>query len=293
MSTMYSMKNIITHDGDILLPKCMYHMKNLYNFDTKAESTEEEIDINVRTQVMKLLKMPSKEMADLEVRQDQLLKKLDILYDRIKTISSFCNVDPTKVSRNNKKPALIKILEEIVLVYSPDCLPWFLKKIVKESSHPVNVSWHIHSSVPIEKVPKIQAFVKSFPKQGHASKVTIRLIFKNVAADPELKWSSLDLPMIGNVNILRYVSLAYPSVIPYDSDDYNVDNFLDICHLLEKTPEKSKETLTKKLFSQSKNWIYNNEFSIVDIAAYHVLKQWQNYTKYAPKDWLAKCDKLF
>ncbi|XP_063531141.1 uncharacterized protein LOC134742115 isoform X2 [Cydia strobilella] len=287
MSTMYSMKNIITHDGDILLPKCMYHMKNLYNFDTKAESTEEEIDINVRTQ------MPSKEMADLEVRQDQLLKKLDILYDRIKTISSFCNVDPTKVSRNNKKPALIKILEEIVLVYSPDCLPWFLKKIVKESSHPVNVSWHIHSSVPIEKVPKIQAFVKSFPKQGHASKVTIRLIFKNVAADPELKWSSLDLPMIGNVNILRYVSLAYPSVIPYDSDDYNVDNFLDICHLLEKTPEKSKETLTKKLFSQSKNWIYNNEFSIVDIAAYHVLKQWQNYTKYAPKDWLAKCDKLF
>ncbi|XP_063531142.1 uncharacterized protein LOC134742115 isoform X3 [Cydia strobilella] len=283
MSTMYSMKNIITHDGDILLPKCMYHMKNLYNFDTKAESTEEEIDIN----------MPSKEMADLEVRQDQLLKKLDILYDRIKTISSFCNVDPTKVSRNNKKPALIKILEEIVLVYSPDCLPWFLKKIVKESSHPVNVSWHIHSSVPIEKVPKIQAFVKSFPKQGHASKVTIRLIFKNVAADPELKWSSLDLPMIGNVNILRYVSLAYPSVIPYDSDDYNVDNFLDICHLLEKTPEKSKETLTKKLFSQSKNWIYNNEFSIVDIAAYHVLKQWQNYTKYAPKDWLAKCDKLF
>ncbi|XP_047988647.1 uncharacterized protein LOC125228213 isoform X2 [Leguminivora glycinivorella] len=285
---MYSMKNIITHDGDILLPKCMYNMKNLYNFDTTADSTEDEININVRNQ------MPSKEMAELEVRQDQLLKKLDLLYDRIKTISSFCNVDPTKFSKSSiKKPVFIEIPEEIILVYSPDCLPWFLKKIVKESSHPVNVSWHIHSSVPTEKVPKIQAFVKSLPKQGLVSKVTIRLIFKNVSADPELKWSSLDMPIVGNVNILRYVSLAYPSIIPYDSDDYNVDNLLDICHLLERTPEKSKETLTKKLFSQSKIWIYNNEFSIVDAAAYNVIKQWQNGSKYAPKDWLAKCDKLF
>lgn len=43
-------------------------------------------------------------MAELEHRQDQLLKKLDILYDRIKTISSICktsdenqhNVQPRK-----------------------------------------------------------------------------------------------------------------------------------------------------------------------------------------------------
>lgn len=32
-------------------------------------------------------------MSELEQRQEVLIEKLDILYDRIKTISSYCNVD--------------------------------------------------------------------------------------------------------------------------------------------------------------------------------------------------------
>lgn len=72
----------------------------------------------------------------------------------------------------------MELPEEIVLMYSPDCLPWFLKKIIKESARPVNVSWHIHSSVPSEKVKKIQAFVKGLPKIENNLKVNIRLIFK-------------------------------------------------------------------------------------------------------------------
>lgn len=35
-------------------------------------------------------------MAELERRQDLLLKKLDILYDRIKTISSLCATSTVK-----------------------------------------------------------------------------------------------------------------------------------------------------------------------------------------------------
>lgn len=36
-------------------------------------------------------------MAELEQRQEQLIKKLDILYGRIKTISSYCNTNFTEV----------------------------------------------------------------------------------------------------------------------------------------------------------------------------------------------------
>lgn len=31
-------------------------------------------------------------MSELEQRQEVLIKKLDVLYDRIKTISSYCNL---------------------------------------------------------------------------------------------------------------------------------------------------------------------------------------------------------
>ncbi|KAI8435033.1 hypothetical protein MSG28_003462 [Choristoneura fumiferana] len=287
---MYHMRNIVNHDSEILLPKCMYNLKNIYSFDPPNnfnELPEEEINIDVRNQI------PSGEMADLEVRQDLLLKKLDILYDRIKTISAFCSVDSVQETKIIKKVPVMEIPEEIVLIYSPDCLPWFLKKIIKESAHPVNVSWHIHSSVPSERVKKILAFVKTFPKFVNNLKVNIRLIFKCVSADPELKLSSLDVPIVGNVNILRYLSLAFPSVIPYDSEDYNVDSLLDTCHVLERTTEKNKEVLTKKIFSQNKKWINKDEFSILDAATFNILKQWQNSAKYAPKDWLAKCEKLF
>lgn len=45
-------------------------------------------------------------MTGLEQRQDQLLQKLDTLYDRIKSISSYCNIEGIKMS-NNKVSSLV------------------------------------------------------------------------------------------------------------------------------------------------------------------------------------------
>lgn len=98
---------------------------------------------------------------------------------------------------------------------------------------------------------------------------------------------------MGTVNILRYLSYVYPSILPYDSEDYYVDYLLDLCHLLERTPEKNKDAVIKKIFAQHKNWIYKDEFSIVDVAAFNVVKQWQNSTKHVPKSWFEKCEKKF
>ncbi|XP_026329651.1 aminoacyl tRNA synthase complex-interacting multifunctional protein 2-like isoform X2 [Hyposmocoma kahamanoa] len=281
---MYRMKKIITYDDEIVLPTCMYRIKNPNDF-LKAD----EANINISEQG------PNRKMAELEERQDKLLKKLDILYDRIKTISSICSQsttsNTTQATKNLKQT--IPTPEEIVVVLNPENLPWFLKLLLKESNLAVNVSWHIHSSVPNEKVAKIKAFVNKLKTTGNSSKINLRLIFRYGSADSELKLSSLGVPIVGNVNILRYLSYVYPSTLPYDPEDYYVDYLLDLCHLLERTPEKNKDAVTKKIFAQHKSWIYKDEFSIVDGAVYNVVKQWQNSTKYVPKSWFDKCEKKF
>lgn len=124
--------------------------------------------------------------------------------------------------------------------------------------------------------------------------IYLQLLYKciSVSADTELKLSSLAIPIVGNVNILRYLAFVYPHIISYDSTNHQMDNLLDLCHLLERTPEKNKEALVNKLCSQRKEWLYGNEFSIVDLAAYNVFKQWKNVPKYIHKPWFDKCEKL-
>lgn len=82
------------------------------------------------------------------------------------------------------------------------------------------------------------------------------------------------------------------SSIPYDYNDYIMDGLLDLCHVLERTPEKNKEAIILKLFSQYKDWIYRNQYSIVDIAAFNVIKQLRSKPKSVPKAWFDKCEKL-
>ncbi|KAL0893859.1 hypothetical protein ABMA27_013973 [Loxostege sticticalis] len=277
---MYHMKKIIPHDEVIELPKCMYHVKN-----PNENLNTSEIDINISDQA------PNIKMTELEHRQDVLLKKLDVLYERIKTISSICTFSDKQASTKAGVQS-IPTPDEVVLNINPDSLPWYLNVFLKDSSIVANISWHIHSSVPNEKVPKIKAFVKNLKNASDATKINLRLIFKSVSADPELKLSTLAVPIVGNVNILRYLSLVYPSVLPYDYNDYNMDGLLDLCYLLEKTTDKNKEPIILKLFTQSKDWICKGRFSIVDIAAYNVIKQIKNRPKSVPQDWFNKCEKL-
>lgn len=160
-------------------------------------------------------------------------------------------------------------------------------------------------------VAKVNTLVKEL-KSSDDCRVTLRLIFKcgkvtritdgilpilllwltsyvSVSADSELKLSSLAVPIVGNVNILRYLSLVYPSAIPYNDSDYVVDGLLDLCHILERSTEKNKEAVVKNIFAQYSNgFIYKGSLSIVDIAAYTVIKQWRNCPKFVPKEWFDK-----
>ncbi|XP_035436027.2 uncharacterized protein LOC118266665 isoform X1 [Spodoptera frugiperda] len=285
---MYHMKKIIDHDKEIFLPNCMYSVK--YRTDLFQEDYSDS-DIGISAQVIKFLKGSNK-MTELEQRQEQLLKKLDTLYDRIKTISTYCKVDNIQETKTSKPDKCLPAPEEVVLVLSPDNWPWYLNLILKKPID-LNISWHIHSSVPNDKVAKIKNYVKNLRETKSNSTINLRLIFKCVSADTELKISTLDVPIVGNVNILRYLSYVYPSVIPYNTNDHQVEALLDICHLLERASDKNKEALVKKLFANEKNWINGSEFSIVDVAAYNVIKQWKNVPNYISKTWFEKTNKLF
>lgn len=67
--------------------------------------------------------------------------------------------------------------EEVVLVLSPDNWPWYLNLILKKPID-LNISWHIHSSVPNDKVAKIKNYVKNLRETKSNSTINLRLIFK-------------------------------------------------------------------------------------------------------------------
>ncbi|XP_013146057.1 PREDICTED: uncharacterized protein LOC106109196 isoform X2 [Papilio polytes] len=288
---MYHMKTIVPLEDNIILPQCMYHLKNPNN-NLKID----EVELNISDQ-----RSPNKTMIELEQRQTQLLQKLDVLYDRIKTISTLCKLD-VQPNIATKKLELITAPEEIVVVLDPKIMPCFLGLFLKENPK-LHVTWHIHSSVSTDDSLKIKDFFRDRPQlslnnlketyPGELKKRTnLRLIFKNVSASAELRMSSLEVPLVGIVNILRYLCLLYPTVIQYDQTDYYVDNLLDQCHLLEKTSGKQMEDIMTQIFSQCKGWIYKNELSIVDIATFIIIKL-KGIMKAVPKTWYNKCEKTF
>ncbi|CAG9096601.1 unnamed protein product [Plutella xylostella] len=280
---MYRMKKIITYDEEIPLPKCMYMIKPI---NDPIDSLNQDEEINISQQA------PNKEMAELVTRQDQLLLKLDLLYEKIKAISSSCKTSSCQQIKSKQlKPDITP--DEVVLTTNAENLPWYIHIILKKISTSVKIYWHIHSSVPTQKVPKIKSFVQTLQSASNNSGPVVRLIFVNDSADPELKLSSLSLPIVGNVNILRYLSLVFPNEIPYDNEDFTADALLDICHSqLERASEKNKETVVKKLFAEYDGWVYSKQFTIVDLAAFNVIKQWRNCPKYVPKEWFDKMSQL-
>lgn len=71
--------------------------------------------------------------------------------------------------------------QEIVIISNPENLPWFLNIFLKHIKT-INVSWHIHSSVPNAKVAKVKAFFKKFQQLYQLkpeSNINLRLIYKS------------------------------------------------------------------------------------------------------------------
>ncbi|XP_047510475.1 uncharacterized protein LOC125053255 isoform X2 [Pieris napi] len=281
---MYLMKTIVPMNSCIDLPTCMYNMRN-----PTQEISKDDIDIKICDQ-----NTSHTAMLDLEERQKQLLNKLDKLHDQINIIRSSCKFD--NIKQDNSIVALKPIkehLNEVVITINQDKLPWFLKPLLTKNPG-LKYTWHIHSSVLANKIQKIQAFFKNInmpPAGSNTPRVNLRIIFKKSAT--ELKISSLGLPLRGNVNILRYLCEQYPNTAVYSYNDFEMENLLDTCYLLENASEAQKQILCKKLFASNDiQWVFRNQFSIIDLALYNEIKQIQNYKKLVPQKWLSNCEKI-
>ncbi|XP_041976888.1 aminoacyl tRNA synthase complex-interacting multifunctional protein 2-like isoform X2 [Aricia agestis] len=279
---MYHMKTIVPTDERIELPKCMYRVRNIMEVNNINDT-----EINICEQ------KSHSPVMELEERQDKLLLKLDKLYERIKDISLLCKSTPTLKQKSVNRSVEQKLDKELVLVLDPEVLPWFLIVFVK-GTKAINMAWHIHSNVDKKNIAKINSFIKKNQQLSNQrdSKTNVRLIFKKVASAAELIVSSLEIPIIGSVNIMRYLCLNFAHIVPYDYTDHNVEGLLDLAFLLERAPEKSKEKILNQIFSQSKNWIYKNEFSIIDLAVYNAVKQSQSLVRALPKQWYDSCEKI-
>ncbi|CAH2074011.1 unnamed protein product, partial [Iphiclides podalirius] len=184
---MYHMKTIVPTDDNITLPQCIYYLKNPNNY-----LRVEETDINISDQ-----ESPNKTMVELEHRQTQLLQKLDVLYERIKAISNLCALDiPSKTGL--VKVETLANAKEIVIVLNPEIVPCFMNIFLK-AKRALNLSWHIHSSVPNKKALKLKEYFnnkKDLYQVVPNAEINIRLIFKCVSASAELRVSSLEVPLL-------------------------------------------------------------------------------------------------
>lgn len=87
------------------------------------------------------------------------------------------------------------------------------------------------------------------------------------------------VPIFGEVNLLRYLANAFPSILNYNHEEHSVevDSVLDLCHQIIKSRTKTEKTsllqILNKALGKSQWLLGRNNPSIADIAAYSAIQQ--------------------
>ncbi|XP_028131211.1 probable aminoacyl tRNA synthase complex-interacting multifunctional protein 2 isoform X2 [Diabrotica virgifera virgifera] len=285
---MYRTRQIIHHDQKIDKPKCMYALKNIYSKDSQDmvdESTDHVSRTNEKSTIFDQNNHQIPGMADLEAKQEEVLKQLADLKKQILSIKLDLKINANSVGTNKTCPSIsaekLNALPDLVVNASPTNPPYSLL-IIQKLLHDIvelKVTSHIHSSVPTlnENAKQLGDSLASYvPKRGVPS-VNIKLIWKNVGIDTELIVSHV--PIFGEVNLLRYLTRVISSPLSYssDSDSVEIDSILDTCYLLLRAKTKTEKaghiaTLNKSLGKSQ--WLAGrSRHSLGDLAAYSALKQ--------------------
>lgn len=280
---MYRLKPTITYDDEIILPNCMYTLKNI-NGDPFINDRCEKVakragSLDISDQVIRFLKQPLNEMTELELRQVKLLEQLEDLQKQIMNVKSQCKIANTP--RTEGCPAKAKrnvdnLPNEIVINVSTKNLPYSLVLLQEMLANEfiLSLNFHIHSTVPLEEVKVINNFVNEIKlKKVQKGDLNVRIIFKNVGDNTELIVNStMGIPIIGEVNILRYLARLLPAHISYD-EKAETDNILDMCHLIQRssTPSKDKQDYLKTLLSSLQK--AGKNLNILDIITYSLVRQ--------------------
>lgn len=280
---MYQTKRIVSHDFPVELPKCMYTLKNIHSRNGMVDGAVD----HVATENKKLdifdqnnHKIPG--MAELEAKQEEILKQLAELKKQILSIKSDLNVSAAgtaKLTTNFSSSTCAQItndnLPDIVINVNPLNPPYSLQIIQRLLQDTITLAFttHLHSTVSslTEEARKLDSALVNFPPKSNAPKLNIRLIWKTIGSNSELLVSHI--PILGEVNMLRYLARAIKSPLNYDSesDCIEIDSLLDICYLLVRARTKTERSVLLQTINRSlgkAQWLVGRtQASVADIAA--------------------------
>lgn len=305
---MYSLKQIVRHDFPVELPSCMYKIKNIHSIDKyktrngmvgdgvdHVSSSRKKLDISDQNNQ----NVPG--MAELQHRQEEILKQLAELKKQMLSIKNQLNTHCAKTTTNiTSCPMGPSVLPtEIVLNVNPQNPPYsleFVQKILQNTIHFV-VTIHTHSTVnslPTNAKQLSDRLTSFSPTTNSVPNIHLRLIWKNV--DDKFELMASHTRIIGEINFLRYVSRLCPNRFSYDGGDMEIDSLLDICYLVIISKNKTQRAKLLQNFtniiSKQGNYMTKNSFGIIDVAAYSAIKQVSSNDEVnvALSKWMKKCE---
>lgn len=300
---MYAARQIVQHDFAVALPTSMYKIKNIHRTaktrngiddgaaDHVSSSPPRKVDISDQNNQ----NVPG--MAELQQRQEQILKQLGELKKQMLSIKS----DLAKSNNTTTKTTCVSpknLPSEVVLNVNPTNPPYSLELVQKllQDSFNLAVTSHLHSTAP--QLPKNasdlnERLSKFTPRNKGVPKINLRLIWKNIDAKVELIVSHT--PIIGEVNFLRYLSRLTANSLSYNQD-VEIDSLLDVCYLIAMSKNKTGRVKLLQNFTvllgKNASYLTKNKFGIVDVAAYSAIKQVTNSDEVniTLNKWLQKCE---
>ncbi|XP_060530031.1 aminoacyl tRNA synthase complex-interacting multifunctional protein 2 isoform X2 [Cylas formicarius] len=285
---MYNLPQIIQDDFPVQLPKCMYTLKNVHSprdqadglvdhvssLDNKLDISDKKIQVNA-------------EMADLESRQNNILHQLAELKKEIESLTSNVRNQQNAPRANNsfvpqEEPIVISNFPQSVVIYAnPMSPPFSLVSIQRllQDNLPLAVTSYLHSSVGVlpQEARLLADTLTSFKPKLGVPVIDVRLIWKEINSNASIIIAHN--PILGEVNILRFLSRLSNSKLNYDCDpnSYEIDSLLDECYLLLELKRKTDRSSVLQSFKKSlgkAQWLAGrSELSVADIAAFSAIKQ--------------------
>lgn len=305
---MYRARQIVRHDLKVSLPSCMYKLKNIHATSDEAGPLGDHVSparksVDISEQVEQSLKNLhlQPEMTALIERQKKILQQLDELRQQMISLKADLSATNGPVAAKALETSFvcpITKVPDIIINASPTHPPYSLLLVQKLWSNcfQLRVTMHLHSTV--SSLPENAAALSEALQtctQTNLPTVNIRLIWKEVGPNTELIVSQT--PIVGEVNILRYLARVNPNYLKYEAAEnvIELDSVLDICHCIVRSRTKTErasliQSLNKKLGKSE--WLCgHSKITIADIAASSAVKQVaaneinQNMSK-----WLQRCE---
>jgi len=221
---MYDLKPVFDLDAKVDIPDCMYrlpviqsskHIESVGGFGSGDSPTPCAL-------------------AALAARQDNIIARLEQLKEQVNAYQKSLGLPTTSASPSELPSKTADLVVKCPPSRPPHSLPLLLN-LLSAAGVPVHTSQHTHSSCGGGLPDHLSTFLK--PTEVPRSKASLRLTViwcEEGSGDCQLLVSPLtQLPIRGEVNLLRYIARLYPNVLSYEGPSCTTqDEFLDNVHRL-------------------------------------------------------------